>query len=79
MVVTQKKEGVDQGLIHEEGLTKTLNCKGGEFNCGAFCHQLVTIPFLLIETLAVRSVGWAFLESGLRLEEKGSFATIESS
>ena len=79
VVVAQEKEGVDQGLIHEEGLTKTLNCKGGEFNCGAFCHQLVTIPFLLIETLAVRSVGWGFLESGLRLEKKGSLATVGSS
>jgi hypothetical protein len=36
VVVAQKKERVDQGLIHEEGLTKTLNCKDGEFNCGAF-------------------------------------------
>jgi hypothetical protein len=44
-----------------------------------FAINLSQFPFLLIETLAVRSVGWAFLESGLRLEEKGSFATIESS
>jgi hypothetical protein len=53
VVVTQKKEGVDQGLIHEKVLSVILNSKDGEFNCGAFCHQLVTIPFSLTEVL-----GW---------------------
>ena len=53
VVVAQEKEGVDQGLIHKKLLYVTLNCKDGEFNYGAFCHQLVTIQFSLTEVL-----GW---------------------
>ncbi|NBS88206.1 MAG: hypothetical protein EBS60_09065 [Verrucomicrobia bacterium] len=53
MVVAQEKEGVVQCLIHEKVLSVTLNCKDGEFNCGAFCHQLVTIQFSLTDVL-----GW---------------------
>jgi hypothetical protein len=60
VVVTQEKEGVDQGLIHEKVLSVTLNSKDGEFNCGAFCHQLVTIPFSLTEVSGWRVVAVNF-------------------
>jgi hypothetical protein len=44
-----------------------------------FAINLSQFPFRLIEILPVESVEWAFLDLGLRLEEKSSFATMKSS